>query len=543
MIAANGLVTKNSYDELNRLIQQFDSLNKSTTYTYDPVGNRTGMTDRRGSQWVYQYYANNLLKQADVTNGNDSYHVEYTYDEAGNRKTVTDSGNTVSYNLKDGIYQADPLNRLTAVDRSFDGATYRTEYQYNSAKPGLLAGIKYPEAGSFLQYNYDNQNRINEVVGFTQPQGINFNNDNTLSRINYANGVSTGFSYDAAGRIKDLLVRSSGTSIMEQQYTYKEQTDNIETIYDGKAMKTFTYDANNQLIKSTTPGKFMESTPTSGTYGLKIDDQLGAKMMDFTPTLTAMMGLDYNSSSIGIDFGSVAVGVKKIQVIPDGSYTSHRITERTLDIYTSGDNSTYTIIPRTNWIFVKDGQGIITITLKEKIATRYLKVHVKFDERDTTFTAENKATFLNDLAKMLRVYQEASSQTEEFQYDAAGNRTLQRVTLIQDNKEYTSLYYNNSDRLKTDGKFAFIYDDAGNLVKKGNKYTINGDKVTLESGNGAEYWEYQYDLLNRLSKVIKNGMRLHPTNIVRMGCGKLNGVAVEQFIMCLKERNLSLKRE
>jgi RHS repeat-associated protein len=412
----------------------------------------------------------------------------------------------VSYNLTDGIYQADPLNRLTSVERSFDGASYRTEYQYNSAKPALLAGIRYPEADRLLQYNYDGQNRVDEVVGFTKPQGIRYNADDTLQKISYANGVITNFTYDAAQRLKDLTVDSSGVSIMEQHYTYKYQTDNIETVSDGKATKTFTYDANNQLVKSVTPGKFMENESSPGSYGIKIGDYLGAKFMDFMPTLTAMMGLDYYSSSIGIDFGSVAPGVKKIQVIPDGSYTSHRITERTLDLYISGDNSTYTIIPRSNWSFVKDTQGIITITLKESVTTRYLKVHVKFDERDTSFTAKNKATFLNDLAKMLRVYQEATSQTEEFQYDAAGNRTYQRVTLIRA-KSYTSAYYANSDRLKTDGKYAFVYDAAGNLVNKGNKFSINGDRVTFTqtSGDGVEYWQYTYDLLNRLTEVKKNG--------------------------------------
>jgi hypothetical protein len=77
----------------------------------------------------------------------------------------------------------------------------------------------------------------------------------------------------------------------------------------------------------------MESEPASGSYGLKVGDYMGANLMDFIPTLTAMMGLDYNSSSIGIDFGLTAAGVKKIRVIPDGYYTSHRVTERTLRRY------------------------------------------------------------------------------------------------------------------------------------------------------------------------------------------------------------------
>jgi hypothetical protein len=77
--------------------------------------------------------------------------------------------------------------------------------------------------------------------------------------------------------------------------------------------------------------------------------------------------------------------------------------ERTLDLYTSTDNVIYTIIPKAKWAFVKDDKGVIKITLAERTAARYLKVHVKFDDRDTKFKARDKATFLNDFAKMLRV--------------------------------------------------------------------------------------------------------------------------------------------
>ena len=326
-----------------------------------------------------------------------------------------------------------------------------------------------------------------------------------MTSLTYANGAEASCSYDANNRLKDYQVTLNGTSILQQGFTY-DNNNNITAITEGNSTKTFDYDADNQLTRSITPGKFLESDTTTGTYGVKIGDYLGAKIMDFSPILTAMMGLDYNSSSIGIDFGTTAPGVKKIQVIPDGKFTVHRVIQRTLDLYTSSDNSTYTMIPRSSWTFATDSQGVITITLTERIATRYLKVHVKFDERDSYFSAKSKATFLNDFAKMLRVYQEATARTEEFQYDADGNRTYQRVTLIQ-TKSYTSAYYANTDRLKTDGKYAFVYDDAGNLVKKGNKFSINGDTVTFTatSGDGVEYWQYTYDLLNRLTEVSKNG--------------------------------------
>ena len=500
VITANGLTLKNSYDELNRLIGSTDSLEHSTQYSYDLAGNKQQILDRRGTTWVYQYTPNNLMKRLDLTGADGSrYYVEYTYDAAGNCQQVTDSGNIVQYNFVDGAYQADPLNRLNSVDRSFDGATYRTAYQYDNA--GLLTKIKYPETAKWLQYNYNNLNQLSTVTGFTS--SITYDANGALTGLTYANGVTASYSYDNNNRLKDYQVTLNGTSILQQRYTY-DNNSNITAITEGSNTKTFDYDANDQLTRSVTPGKFLESDSTSGSYGIKIGDYLGAKIMDFTPVLTAMMGLDYNSSSIGIDFGTTASGVKKIQVIPDGKFTVHRVTQRSLDLYTSADNSTYTIIPRTSWTFATDSKGVITITLNERVATRYLKVHVKFDERDSYFNPKSKATFLNDFAKMLRIYQEATSRTEEFRYDAAGNRTYQQVTLIQSNS-YSSSYYTNSDRLKTDGKYAFAYDDAGNLVKKGNKFTISGDTVLFTtSGDGVEYWEYQYNLLNQLISVTKN---------------------------------------
>jgi RHS repeat-associated protein len=506
IIAANGLLTKNHYDELNRLTEHIDAMNHKTTYTYDGVGNRIGMTDPRNSHWVYQYNPENLLKQLNIIGANvlSSYQIQYTYDEAGNRKTINDSKNTVSYNLQNGSYQPDPLNQVTSVDRTFDGATYRTEYQYTPG--GLLTQILYPGASSPLVYNYDNFNRLSEVVGFTKPQGIGYNTDDTLKNINYTNGVIATYGYDAAQRLQDLNVNYLGTNILQQQYSYKDKTNNIETITDANGTKTYHYDVDNQLTYASTPGKFLETKTTSGTTGSTFDDYLGTSWLNFSVNSQATMTLDFASTSIGLDFGTVAPGVKRIVLTPDKDHQNHRIGAGTFAIYTSNDNSNYTLVSGNRWTFVNNN-GVITISLNDndKLTTRYLKLHVKFDDRDTLFQPVNKAQFLNQLSKMLTVYQEATSQTEEYQYDPVGNRTLQKITLVQVSN-YSSLYYTNSDRLKTDGKFAFKYDAAGNLTEKGNTYTISGDKVTFTatSGDEVEYWQYKYDLLNRLIEVDEN---------------------------------------
>src|SRR5690554_7389152 len=103
-----------------------------------------------------------------------------------------------------------------------------------------------------------------------------------------------------------------------------------------------------------------------------------------------------------------------IVLAPGKEYQDHRVRAETLDLFRSDDNSTYTLISRENWEYTRDEDGVITLTLKETVSVRYLKIHVKFDDRDLDFNPVDRATFLNELAKMLRVYQEASSRTEEY---------------------------------------------------------------------------------------------------------------------------------
>jgi RHS repeat-associated protein len=496
-IAANGLETTLRYDEQNRVNERVDSLGNSVKYSYDLAGNLKQMQDARGSMWSYAYRDNQWLDNIQVVNGTESYWVRYAYDRAGNRTQVEDPGNINNYTY-------DILGRLTGVERNFDNGTYTTGYQYTQ---GLLTGIRYPETTAWLEYRYNGLNQLNEVVGFTEAGGIQYQADGALQSVAYANGVVTGYNYDEDRRLQSITAALGSANMLNLVYSY-DDAGNIKQINDQKHdttgnlirtdIKVYEYDKNNQLTKAVTPGTFMENQPTSGTVGLAGGDFSGTSWLEFGLAPQAgLVCLDYNASSIGVDFGRVAPGVKKILLVPGAGYGAHRITEETFDVYGSNDNSNYSLISRDDWEYGKDEQGVITITFKQAKAMRYLKIHVWYDERNAAFfLLQDKATFLNQLGKMLQVYQEATSRTEEYEYDAAGNRKLTRVTLVQA-EESRSWYYENSDRLKTDGKYLFSYDNAGNLVKK--------EKVNLEEGESAEIWDYKYDLLNRLVEVKKNG--------------------------------------
>ena len=498
-ITANDLLLIKHYDEQKRVMEEIDSLGISTIYNYDLAGNVKEIKDRRGTRWVYSYHHNNRVSALNLTGADNvtQYTVGYEYDGAGNILAVADNGNTVIYN--DRI--PDPLNRLNAVERRFDGKTYRTGYEYDKA--GWLRFITYPEATGKIEYNYDSRGRLNEVKGFTAPAGIGYDDDGLVKSLTLANNVTTNFDYDGNRRLQNFNV-TGNRDIIKYQFTY-DPAGNITKIHDQVANRDFVYDYydNNQLKTAITPGNFFEEAP--GRAGYKPADYLGQKSLDFSTLQTAFMALDYNASSIGLDFGVKVSNIKQIQLIPDVSYQNHQLARGTFAIYVSDDNSTYASIPAGGWEYSLGDRGVIHITLNDPISARYVKIHAKCDGRDGDNNPAGDPQFINALAGMVKVYQGVGGLKEEYQYDAAGNRVKLIATLVNA-KVYDSAYYSSSDRLKTDGKYAFKYDNAGNLIAKGNKFSIDADQVTFTaaSSSGVEYWEYKYDLLNRLSEVRKN---------------------------------------
>jgi YD repeat-containing protein len=302
-ISPNQLKTVNYYDELNRLRKQKDSLGNLTKFSYDDAGNRWKMLDRRGTEWKYEYYKNNALRQVTLTGDGPAYQVTYEYDEAGNRTRVTDNGNI-------NIYGYDEQSRLTDVERRFDEATYTTGYQYTNQR---LSGIMYPEARNWLEYKYNDLNQVNEVAGFTLQNGITYDGDGAVNGMKYQNEVTVSYTYNTGRRLMDLVATAPKKELMKNHYQYWENSTNIKYIND----KYYEYDKNNQLTKAVTPGKFLEDKVTPGSAGVFTGDILGTNGLMFSADQRAIVRVDTNSTSIGLDFGTVASGVKKILFVPD----------------------------------------------------------------------------------------------------------------------------------------------------------------------------------------------------------------------------------
>ncbi len=517
----NGLVYKTIYDEQNRIVKTIDSIGQTEIVNYDRNGNVIKKTDVRGTLWEYLYDDANMLEHIYAnkqTDESSDYHCAYTYDAAGNKLTETDDGNTITYTPNE-------LNRITHVSKQFDSNTYAMDYGYTSG--GLLTSIKYPESTTLLTYRYDSYNSLKEVVGFTQPDSIEYDDMFNLTGYATVNGNTTALSYDANDRLDTLTVAKAATSLMSFDYT-RDPGGNITAINDMLTNKTrqYQYDELNQLKNANMPVSKMEREHTPGEAGIVEKDYEGKKAIDYGTDPTARISVDYNSRSIGIKFSETAY-IKTLEMMPEESAATHRIENRSFDIYTSNDNGAYTLVPKTGYTYIKDSHGKITIIFNERLVTLFLKIHVLFDDRDRSFTSTNRAEFINTLASILTVYQESEYVNEWFAYDENGNRIRRDLTLVRTFTE-NSNYYSNTERLKSDGNWIYTYDEAGNIVEKGNTVEINATPYSVKTeeaynylasiassirsiayvkaGENVEYWKYFYDLLNRLVKVEKNGI-------------------------------------
>ena len=154
------------------------------------------------------------------------------------------------------------------------------------------------------------------------------------------------------------------------------------------------------------------------------------------------------------------------------------------------------------WEAATGADGEMVITFATPVTARFIKIQCQFDDRDRNYQPVNLAEFKHKPEELIKVYYTVSSRYEEYTYDAGGNRTQEKITLrMTESRDYS--YYPNSNRLLTNGVYGYLYDANGNLLRKGTSYTVTGDGIELEEEG--EYWEYRYDLLNRLTEVKKNG--------------------------------------
>jgi len=198
---------------LHQLTATSMPINKAD-YVYNPVGNRTSLTDRRGAQ-AFGYDQLDRLTSASHPLLLDPQ--AFAYDAVGNRTT----GRTV-------VNQG---NQLTA-DANF---AYQYDDNGNLTRKTLLA------TGNYTHYTYDAENRLTQVQEFAagNPTAIttsSYRYDGLGRRIEkVANGQTKRYIYDG----EDILLEYDGSNVLQARYTHGPGID--EPIAVTKGATTFFY--------------------------------------------------------------------------------------------------------------------------------------------------------------------------------------------------------------------------------------------------------------------------------------------------------------
>ena len=445
--------------------------------------------DPRGTESHYHYSANNLLLKVELENQNQRQYFQYSYDEAGQRLWATNCEVSLSWAY-------DPVGNVIEETRSLTtGDVYKMEYRYDGAD--RLTKVRYPGNPDWLEYNYNPQGELLGIPGYIETAPV-YDEGGYLASYTTANGITTHHRRDGNGRLVEILAQAAGAfPVLELNYTF-DQAGNVTR----RNNNIYAYDELNRLTYSKVEGRFRDRLTSKNGY--VTEDFLGALTLDFALSDQEVVPLDYAAASLAADLGEEVGGISRLYL---RNYSpSSRIHAGALDLYTAGADGQYRKVAPASWQLTQEREEYV-FELREPLAGRFLKVHSKYDDRDQALNFVDQVTFRNSLGASLKIEQILAFEEREYEYDPLGNRTRESVKLLgTKTQEYS--YYANSNRLLTDGQFAYVYDANGNLIRKGNSYELVGESVlfTRTTGEGVLYWEYSYDLANRLVAVKKNGV-------------------------------------
>ena len=255
---AEGRTTTYFFDVLDRLTVKATPDN-TITYDYDLVGNLLSVVDEDTSL-DFTYDELNRLTRATTNAGGiqPATTISYSYDPNGNRTTLTNPEGGVT------TYEFDELNRLArqtnpraeSTTHSYDAAFRRTQVGFANGTSATLA--------------YDDASRL-DTLTHQGPAGIvsqhSYSYDGVGNRIAVSElaGLNT-YTYDAANRL--IAATHPESSNPSEQFTY----DQVGNRLNSHLSSAYIYDDGNRLLEDDT---FRYTYDSNGNLTSKVEKSTG----------------------------------------------------------------------------------------------------------------------------------------------------------------------------------------------------------------------------------------------------------------------------
>lgn len=176
-----------AYDALNRVTKMTDPCGDITSYAYNSEGFLAEMTDANGGKTTYEYDAAGQLLCETNPLGES---IRYTYTALGQTETVTDAAGRVTRHVygKGGV-----LLKTIQPDGKFEA------YEYDGNQNLVM---RENEKGYCQYYRYDSLNRITEIESNQgEKKSYTYDAVGNVTGMTDANGNQTRYEYDAAGHL------------------------------------------------------------------------------------------------------------------------------------------------------------------------------------------------------------------------------------------------------------------------------------------------------------------------------------------------------
>jgi RHS repeat-associated protein len=521
-----GQITTYTYDKMHRLLSETNAQGLVTTYSYDAFGNQTSKTTPDGNTTTYTYDEldritsiidpeNNLTELAYDPVGNLDYVIkptnlkyDYTYDPANNLENILDPlGQNTAYtydgnnNISSMVdpagnqysYQYDALNRLRTIHELTGSGS---QYQYDGS--GNISSF-IDGNGNATKYLYNNLNKLESVEDAEgNLTSYTYYKDGNLKTMTDARGNTSNYTYDEAGNLNSFT--NPLGEVIQYNYNLLGQIDE-EIKADGNVID-YVYDEFNRLESIVYP----DESKVNYTYDefnrkTSMEDANGLTEYAYDDMGRLTWVSDPNGEQISYEYDDK--GRKTSVIYPDGKYVDYQYDEFDRII---GVNDREGRITR----YTYDTAGRKkTTTLPNGITTTY-----EYDKANRIISITSVKEDGSTVLKFL------------YDYDNAGNRTLEEIWQGEKHykREYT-YYKNNTVKSMVESgdnqaTYAYIYDASGNIAEKRvtetkddqtntkvYQYTYDSaNRMITETGNGGDSRTYRYDANgNRIARVLDGG--------------------------------------
>ena len=283
------MTTNYAYDAWGHLVNTTDSTGyNSGTTTYDLNGNVLTVTDANGNITTNTYDALNRVLTVNTVCDDSSKNVSksYTYNNMGWMTNKSSNGTETSI-------EYDALGRVTKEwGPNFKGYFYEGVSNYVEKQ---LVGYAHLFLYSVTNYEYDAEMRIVKVLeSGSETASYTYDANGNKTSETQANGVVSTYAYNSANKITNLITKSGNSTISEYEYSYYlDGSDACKVRKESGIIETteYEYDGLKRLTEEA-----VTTGSSTDTYAYEYDDYGNRSKMTATGSETYETVYDYTTN-------------------------------------------------------------------------------------------------------------------------------------------------------------------------------------------------------------------------------------------------------